>query len=310
MDATVREGYLLAAAALVLFAINIIVNRLATRRADLALGFVVAVVVNVVFAAFAFALRLAFSDDAFHWDPAAAGIFLLAGVFATFLGRWLFFESVVVLGPAKASTFQSSSPLFTAALGWALLGERLPATTLAAIAAAAVGLYIVGAPTARAARVGAPRTAGVRGRHFWRSGLALGAGSSCGYAIGNVLRGMAVHRWQEPVLGGLLGALAGVVLHLATSRRTRTLVPALRAADRGGLALYAMCGVLTIAAQTLTITAMARAPTAVVALITLCTPVLVYPMSFLFLRNDEGITLRTVAGATVALLAVAFIVAG
>jgi len=309
MDASVRLGYLLAAAALVLFAVNIIVNRLATQRADLGLGFVVAVVVNVLFGALAFGVQFLLRDDPFRWNWPAAGVFLLAGVFATFLGRWLFFESVVVLGPAKASTFQASSPLFTAALGWALLGERLPATTLAAIAVAAFGLYVVGAPSGRRPLAAAASATGRRGRELLRSGIALGAGSSFGYAIGNVLRGIGVHRWPEPVLGGLLGALAGVVLHVATSRQTRTLLPALRAADRTGIALYAACGVLTIAAQTLTIMAMAHAPTAVVALITLCTPVLVFPLSYLLLGNEEGISARTVAGAAVTLAAVGLIVA-
>ena len=77
---------------------------------------------------------------------------------------------------------------------------------------------------------------------------------------------------------------------------------------RGGLALFAISGVLTIVAQVCTIAAMKLAPVSVVALITLCTPLFVFPMSYFFLGNDEGINARTLVGAALTLSGIALIV--
>ena len=79
-------------------------------------------------------------------------------------------------------------------------------------------------------------------------------------------------------------------------------------ADRRGLALYAAIGVTTVTAQVLTIAAMALAPVALVALITLSTPLIILPFSLTVLRREERIGLRTFAGTMLALGGIAVIV--
>ena len=65
---------------------------------------------------------------------------------------------------------------------------------------------------------------------------------------------------------------------------------------------------LTIVAQVCTIAAMKLAPVAVVALITLCTPLVVFPISYFLLGNDERINARTLVGAALTLAGIAMIV--
>ena len=69
------------------------------------------------------------------------------------------------------------------------------------------------------------------------------------------------------------------------------------AKNRDGIRLFVATGVLTLGAQVCVILAMARSPVAVVSLITLCTPVLVFPLSYFVLKNEEKINARTVIGA-------------
>jgi len=45
-----------------------------------------------------------------------------------------------------------------------------------------------------------------------------------------------------------------------------------------------------------------------VALITLCTPLVVFPVSYFFLGNDEGINVRTLLGAALTLSGIGLIV--
>ena len=75
-----------------------------------------------------------------------------------------------------------------------------------------------------------------------------------------------------------------------------------------GLALFVLSGILTVVAQGCVIAAMRLAPVSVVALITLCTPLVVFPASYFFLGNDEGIDARTLIGASLTLSGIALIV--
>jgi len=308
-------GTACAVAALAMFSSNIVLTKVAIGKLNLNLGFLVAVAVNVLFGAVAFGLELALRRDALRWDGSAFAMFLLSGAFTTWLGRWFFFEAIARLGPSKASTFQVSSPVFTALVAWGFLGERLSPKGFVAMAGAVFGLYLVsvprGAPGLRAP-AGTQSGFGARARDaagaVLRSGILLGLGSSLAYAVGNVLRGAATHRWEEPILGALLGALSGIALHMAFNRSSRTLPATLRSADRTGLLLYAVSGILTMSAQMLTIASMSYIPVSIAALITLCTPLLVFPLSYLLFRNEERITPRVLVGSALALGGIAAII--
>lgn len=67
-------------------------------------------------------------------------------------------------------------------------------------------------------------------------------------------------------------------------------------------------GVLTITAQILTIASMSYIPVSISALITLCSPVLVFLLCYIVLRNQERITLRLVLGSVLTLAGIAVIV--
>ena len=122
------------------------------------------------------------------------------------------------------------------------------------------------------------------------------------------MRGAGVRAWDEPIAGALIGAVAGIVCHFAFTRARRDMLRGLSTAHRGGLALFALSGVLTIVAQVCTIAAMKLAPVSVVALITLCTPLVVFPISYFLLGNDERINARTLVGAALTLAGIAMIV--
>ena len=308
------KGEALALAALLLFSCNIILTKVASGRLALNAGFVVAVIMNIVFSALLFAIELALRSRALQWDWFGMLLYALAGAFSTYLGRWFFFESIARLGPAKASIFQVSSPLFTVIVAWVVLAETLTTAAVGAIALAVIGLLLVSASPGdlmRAlARRSTPASATMHSdwRALLRSGLMLGLASSAAYAVGNVLRGAGSRRWDEPVLGALIGAIAAILLQLALTRDNARNWRTLREADRVGILLFAISGSMTITAQMCVISAMGYLPVAVVALITLCTPILVLPMSYFVLGNQEGITARTLFGGALVLGGIAFLV--
>lgn len=305
-------GYLLAVVALVLFTSGILVTKVASSRIDLGLGFLIATSTNVLFAGLAFALQLWLHTEGVAWSWRGFVLFALAGAFSTYLGRWFFYESVVRFGPSRASVFQVSSPLFTALMAWLLLGEYLTTLMGVSMLVTVAGLILVSYKPGFFARgaTAVVSTAPVltRKERLFQSVLVLGMGSSLAYAIGNVMRGAAIRAWNEPVLGALLGAVVGLSLHLAFSSGKREMLAGLRSASRSGLWLYALLGVTTIAAQMCAIAAMRYIPLSIATLITLCTPVLVFPLSRLLFKNSEEVSRITIVGCVLTLLGIFIIV--
>ena len=82
----------------------------------------------------------------------------------------------------------------------------------------------------------------------------------------------------------------------------------LRTASRSGMALYALIGVTTISAQMCVIASMRYIPLSIATLVTLCTPLLVFPLSHVLFRNQDKVTATTLAGSGLTLLGIFIIV--
>ena len=305
-------GYSLSVGALLLFSSSILVTKVAASRISLGLGFLVATLVNVCFASLALVLEFALRSQEFQWNTPAFLLFAAAGGFATYLGRWFFYESVVRFGPSRASIFQASSPLFTAIMAWSFLGERLSLVVASGMLMTLCGLVLVsykpGADRGLGGVVALPPTGVTHRERLLQSVFLLGLSSSMAYAISNVLRGSAIRLWNEPVVGALSGALFGLSLHLLFSLKKTGLFSSWRSANRPGLRLFALIGVFNILAQMGVIGAMRYIPLSVVALITLCTPILVFPLSHLLFKGKDDITIRTLLGSALTLIGIVVIV--
>lgn len=303
-------GYALSGVALLCFSTAVLATKAASQRANLEIGFFVALAVNVVFASCALGIHLLIRGTGLDWNPRAFWLFAASGVFATYLGRWFFYESVVRFGPAKASVFQVSSPLFTALIAWLLLGERLTVWVATGMLMAIGGLLLIaykpGFFAARSAAVANSQTS--LSNRILQSIFLLGLISSGAYAIGNVLRGAAVRSWPEPIAGALIGALAGLAMHYAFSADKASLATRLRAAEPKGLWLFALVGAANISGQITSIASMRYIPLSVAALVGLCTPLLVFPLSYWLFKNQEPLTLCVMFGSLLTLVGVAIVV--
>ncbi|WP_240419256.1 DMT family transporter [Paenibacillus periandrae] len=319
-------GELLAIGALLLFSLNVIITKVASGRLDLNTGFLISISMNVLFAGLIFLGQWVYNGYSIEFHGWGFFMFMLSGLFASYLGRYLYFDSIAKLGPAKASTFMISNPLFTVIISWLFLHEQLHALELAAMFVVLLGLFIVSYKPAQAGQAvkavsagGANATSTDSIQHAeqsvkkrWGSlihpGVWLALMGSISYALGNITRGTAIHDWNEPVLGGFVGALTGLLLQLLLNKTTRTFLSDLRAADRKGIWLYAVSGVLTISAQIGHMAAMHYIPISVATLITNSQPLLVIPLSYFLLKNQEGINLRTIMGSLLVLLGISAII--
>ncbi len=279
-------------AALLLFAANAFLVRPAGRRVPQDLGFVVVLVANVLFGAVLLLVQALLGRWPDRFDLPAFAAFAVAGVFAGYLGRLGYFRAVEMVGPSRASAVQNSSPLFALVLAWIVLGQSLDWAQVACMVLVVVGLVAIGS-RGSAAGVGE----GAAGRTLLARALVVGLGSAAAYGVGNVMRGFAIERWDEAVVGAVAGAVVATTAYLLVHRAARAGLRTARSADRRGLALWGVSGSLMICGQASVIAATAHLPVAVVVAVSAATPVVVVPVSAVLGRGLEGLTPVVAAGA-------------
>ena len=121
---------------------------------------------------------------------------------------------------------------------------------------------------------------------IWVS-LLFGVGSSAAYSGSHIFRGSAVRLWNEPLLGATIGSGAALLVLLLASRNKLHEYKQEVLGNRRGAWLFAAIGVLQFLAQTLVIGSMKYIPVSVAALVSMCTPLVVVPVSYFVLRNEE-----------------------
>lgn len=306
-------GIALATAALCMFSANVLLIKQASEHVSLSLGFLLSVGVNLLFCSLLLGGQLVLSGRGIGWSWHAALLFMLGGAFSTYLGRWFFFEAVVRMGAAKASLFQVSSPGFAALIAWIALGETLSPTQLGAIIFTILGLALIGyapgmfsRPPNQAPGQDLVPTRGCANlfARLRRSTLVLGTGGAMAYAISTVVRGAAIRHWNEPLVGALLGAATGLLLHVLFSTDARKVSASMKTADRRGVNLFLVCGALTISAQICAIWSLRYIEVALSSLITLSTPLLVIPGGYYLFAKKEALSSRAWVGGGIVLAGV------
>ena len=296
-------GELLAVGSLLLFSAHILLVEPAAVRLPRDLGFLLALGSNVVFVGLlVLGQYLLWAPAPLEWD--AFALFAVGGLLTSYLGRWFFIRSVTTIGPTRASALQITNPVFTALAAWILLGEALPPMALLSGLAVLAGLYLTSQQTG--GRPSPTSPAGRRSVPIPELGFALLGALS--YGVGNVARGAGVRDWEAPIVGSLIGAAAGFLAYGLMNTDLRKLVGAVRGADPVGRRLWYLGGVLTIAAQTCLIAASLYIPVAVAVVISSALPLVVLPISVLFLRRTEVVGVRTGMGALLILTGVAGLV--
>jgi len=292
-------GIALSIAAMFSFASNILITRYALARMPLDAGFFIVLAVNILFPAALFAVELGVREAPWLWSWAGAGTFALSGVIGTFIGRRMLFDAVRLLGPARASVFHSTAPIFALVGAWLFAEERLGVYELAIMVIVMVGLLFTQPRSTFSSAH--PDASALRG------GMLAGIVAVAGFGFGNVVRGVGVRDWNEPVLGAVISSLVALACQVAATRNWRAIGAQLRAGDRKAYLLYAGCGVATSFGAIFLAAAMRHMEIALAVLVVHSTPLVIFPVSVFILRNREELTGRTVLGAVLVLLGIVFL---
>lgn len=288
-------GVAYALLAMVSFASNMLITRAALARLPVQAGFFIVLAANIAFPGLLFAAEWAWRSAEFAWHWTGAGFFVLSGVVGTFLGRRMLFETVRILGAARASVFHSSAPAFAFLAAWLIAGETVTPSDVVLLVVVWSGLWLV-QPPAGARVEGVTFTP-----RLLRKGILVGIATTAGFGVGNVLRGVAIRAWDELLFGTMLSALAGLALQSAVTRDWPQIARQLRAGSPSAIALYAGCGIATALGTIFVTLAMKNMPIGLAVLVVHTTPVVIFPVSVFLLRHREELSARTVTGTLLVL---------
>jgi uncharacterized membrane protein len=231
-----------------------------------------------------------------HLKSKAFPLFVLAGIFSPALVRWLYFISIDRIGPSMSSSILSTGPAFTAVIATVFLKEKVTLNI-----ALGIILIIGGIITfERDLHTDGKLTV----RHKQDLIFAVLAAILVGLAI--VIRKMGLNILDEPLFGVTVGFTTSLVFYALMCLAFKSMRAAISLNLKNTLYLCGAGAFLTTAWLTL-FYALSYGDAIIVAPLASLHPVMVLGWSYLFFKDMEKITFKTVLGIIIVLIGVLLI---
>jgi uncharacterized membrane protein len=231
-----------------------------------------------------------------HLKSKAFPLFVLAGIFSPALVRWLYFISIDRIGPSMSSSILSTGPAFTAVIAAVFLKEKVTLNI-----ALGIILIIGGIITfERDLHTDGKLTV----RHKQDLIFAVLAAILVGLAI--VIRKMGLNILDEPLFGVTVGFTTSLVFYALMCLAFKSMRAAISLNLKNTLYLCGAGVFLTTAWLTL-FYALSYGDAIIVAPLASLHPVMVLGWSYLFFKDMEKITFKTVLGIIIVLIGVLLI---
>ncbi|MBT8331401.1 MAG: DMT family transporter [Deltaproteobacteria bacterium] len=231
-----------------------------------------------------------------HFKSKAFFLFILAGILSPALVRWLYFISIDRIGPSMSSSILSIGPAFTAIIAALFLKEQITVSIGLGI------IMIIGGIVTFERDIHNDSHLAVR--HKKDLIFAALAAFLVGLAI--VIRKMGLNILNEPLFGVTVGFATSLTFYITLClvfKRMRAKISLNRqnALFLCGVGVFLTAGWLTL------FYALSHGDAIIVAPLASLHPVMVLAWSYLFFKNMENITLKTVFGVIIVLIGVLLI---
>ncbi len=203
----------------------------------------------------------------------------MSGLIGFALGDAVLFEAFVLIGARLAMLLMTLSPIFSALLAWAFLGQSLSLPKVLAMAVTLGGIaWVVWGDGDHQAHP-----------HLWR-GVLLGIGGALGQSVGLVFSKFGLAGSFPPISANLIRVTAGVIGLVAwfalTGRLRRSLNATRDARATAFIGLGAVSG--PVLGVVLSLVAITLAPMGVAATLMSLSPVILLPVSHLVFKEKVG----------------------
>jgi drug/metabolite transporter (DMT)-like permease len=285
-------GETLAIGAAICFSLGALFSRLGSDHLPSGTGLLISLLSNAA-TLFIFGLGYVALRGLPAFSAFGIGMFALAGVSGTLIGRWGAIQSAMILGPSRASLYKNLQPVITTALAVGFLGEMLRPIDMVGGVMILVGTGLVTRERASAGAATDRQWQEKPGRRT--EGILTGLVAAAGFAVGNTLRKVAVGVWPEPIFGAIVGvtiALVGFAIGGGGFRR----VTGIGGFGKGHL-YFMLMGVSSAAAQLLFFTSLVLIPVWVANIFVSMEPIVTILLSALLFRGREYLSPMTVLSA-------------
>lgn len=294
-----------------LFAGNAVCVRLSLRGSTAATAVMVSIATNLA----ALWLLAVVGGSLPKVISGAALVFLAAGLFAPALARLTYYESINLIGVARAATISNTTPLFSAVLAVPILGERLTWALAAGTVLVVVGVALTFRPqpaavSEPAATGGDPEPGGPlvpRAARPSTVGLLLALNTAVMASFSFMLRKIGLRMLPDPNLAAALtvtGSLVTLLPYLGARRRQQPI-----RADRSSLTYLIAGGVLSTGGFLAYYLALNLGDVVRVTPLSNTTPLFAILLLLLF-REIETLTTTTIAGAVITVTGILLVLAG
>jgi uncharacterized membrane protein len=229
----------------------------------------------------------------FWQSPRGSTYFVIAGIFAPALVRWLFFASMNRVGASISSSILATIPAFAAVIAVIFLDERVSPPMALGLAMIVGGILVF------------QRDLGDNGprRQFRRMDLAL---PLLGALVGSIainLRKLGLEEINSPILGAVLGFSSALAVYAVIVVLSPTIRRGFR--FRMGDMPFFFAGGLSLALGWLCIFyALSHGDVVLVAPLAGLYPIIVLILSVFLLRDVERVTRKTVIGCCIVMAGV------
>jgi drug/metabolite transporter (DMT)-like permease len=300
-------GFLLGVAAAAAFGGAAVVNRIGMRHRSNDDGVLMTVFVNVI----VLGIVLLFTPIP-EFDSRGILAFVAAGILGTFLGRSSNLRAVRIIGPARANAFLTAAPLVSGLGGWAILGEEVGLEAAFGGVIALTGLRMVVrnpggdaviapvTPTDLEPATVAPVRSRVSGYLFATAGALF-------FGMAFVVRKLGIIWFPSAMVGAFLGAVSALVVVAAIDNYKGRIGRRWQENVRSIPWWFVAGGVLTSVALLLQFGAYFHLPAWTVSLLQGTQVLWTLLWSYLWLRQEEHLTMRLLLGVLLVVAGVSIV---
>ena len=230
--------------------------------------------------------------DTGGFDPAAAGMFALVGLFFPAAVTLLTYTGNQRMGPTITSAVSCTTPLFALSGAILFLGEALTAGNVLGTATIVLGMLLL------------TWNGGALPRDWPLWAVALPLAGAAIRALAQVLTKAGLALWGNPYAATLIGYTVSAAVILIAARSSRPREPA----DRRALPWFVATGFFNGSSVFLMYVALDQGQVSVVSPIVATYPLFTLALSMVFLRHDR-VTPRVALGAVLTVAGVAVLLA-
>jgi drug/metabolite transporter (DMT)-like permease len=270
------------------FGMALITGRIGLRALDARSG----AAISIPTATLLFVIAAPFALHIGGFDVRAVVVFAVVGVFFPAVVTLLTFRSNELLGPTVTSAVSGTAPFFALLAAALFLGEHVPAQ--AAVSAAGI---VLGVTMLSWNRNAVHKEFSARALAWPIAGALVRGLAQAGAKAGLLM-------WPNPFAAGLIGYLVSSATVVGTNRLRQPHSPR---ATRRGILWFVVTGILNGSAVLLMYVALSSGPVWTVAPIVASYPLVTAILGAAVLR-DEKMTPQSIAGATITVAAIAYLV--